>query len=490
MIGTTGPRTPRWSLGLSWLSFLVPPAFLAVCWCLQPDDRLGDPDVKPPLGRLLYDDYDPACRALRGLNASLGRTAGRLDEPEWFKRGVFAQALDLSRSFDPVRPELLAVSVFSPQMSCPGNLPWAALYRGSHPDRYFLEYPHTALLMFRLAYAAGNRVDPALVPAAVRDGDFHNLVTHEPRDGEEKQLWRHLRRAIRFHAALGTVCLLAMMAVLFWGCEPAERLSNPVWLAVLPATLYFAVHRFDVVPALLTALSLACLARRRVIASGALLATAVMIKVYPVLLAPLILRYLSAERRPLLLWTAAGGVTAAALLAPPLLLSGWEATVAPYRFQLSRAPEGWTLYGCVLPWFLAEGLLGSAFRNGVALLALLALCWRRPADLTGLRRRGAVVLLLFVSLQVFYSPQWIIWFTPFLVPLAGRNRSVLWLTVALDLLTYNSFPVVFDLPADPGTEVLRAELIWARAAVCAALVWVLLRAESAPREPGAPPPAD
>ena len=35
--------------------------------------------------------------------------------------------------------------------------------------------------------------------------------------------------------------------------------------------------------------------------------------------------------------------------------------------------------------------------------------------------------MVFVALQVFYSPQWIIWFCPLLVPLARLQSSVGWL---------------------------------------------------------------
>jgi hypothetical protein len=437
----------------SWLPFLVPAVYVGVVFWFQPPDRLGELAVDPRLGRLIYDDYDPAARALRGLNDSLGRRAGRLDEPRWLTESEFCQQLDA-----PAEPDAF--------------------------DRpYFLEYPHTALWMFRLGYDLGNRVAPDLVPPAVRDGDFHNLVGHPPHNEAEQQLWRHLRRAIQLYAVFGACCLVGLVAVLRHGYQPGELYTFSLLLLILPATLYFAVNRYDVVPALLTALSLACLGRRHLVASAAFLAAATMIKVYPVLLAPLVMRYLSAERRPALVWTAAYGATAALLLALPLLLYGWQTTLAPYRFQLSRQPEGWTLYGYVLPWFLAQGTIGSAFRNGVVLLAVVALCWHRPADLTGLLRRGAVVLLLFVSLQVFYSPQWIIWFSPFLVPLAARSRPILWLTIALDLVTYNSFPVVYDLPSGPGEELLRAELIYARAVICTGLVWMLLRAEFGRSQP-------
>jgi hypothetical protein len=64
-------------------------------------------------------------------------------------------------------------------------------------------------------------------------------------------------------------------------------------------------------------------------------------------------------------------------------------------------------------------------------------------DLASLLRRGALVLLVFTSLAVFYSPQWIIWFAPLLLPLVGRDRRIGWGVASLDLLTYLTFPLWF-----------------------------------------------
>lgn len=473
---------PRSSFLVSCLCFLVPLVYLGVLFWLMPADRLVDrrkPDgVDPWVARLLFDDYDAAARALRGLNASLGRTPGLPDDPPWLHDEDFRGRMALG----PVRPEYLASLAVAPQASFPGNLPWAALFQCTQPDPpYFLEYPHTALVLFRMGYLFGNEVDPAHVPPAVRDGRFHNLAQYAPRTDDERQLWRHLRRAIQFYAVLGAVCLLALMVVVRVGYEPGGNLSGPIVLLVLPATLYFSVQRFDVVPALLMALSLFCLGRRWVVASAFFLGAATMVKVYPVLLTPLVLRFLFDRHRPrpALAWALVYGGTIGAFLLPSLLLSGWEATWAPYRWQTSRWPEfGWTFYEWLLPPRLAgNDPLGRWFRQGTVILTVLALMWRRPAGLDGVLRRGAVVLIVFVSLQVFYSAQWIVWYTPLLVPLARRQRAVFWLTLALDLATYNTFPVVFDLNASLEADFLRVELIYVRAAICAALVWVLLRAE-------------
>ena len=274
--------------------------------------------------------------------------------------------------------------------------------------------------------------------------------------------------------AIGLACLIALMLVIRSGYEPGARVSGSILLLLLPATLYFSANRFDVVPALFVALGLACLGRDRVVASGLLLGVATMVKVYPALAAPFVVRYLIVNRRRAFTWVGAFGSVMLVIGAWTVTTNGWEAALAPYRVQLGRPLDAFTFYGYLLPtgWG-ANSPAASAFRTGVVLLVLAVLAWSRPTDLTSVLRRSAIVLIVFVSLQVFYSPQWVVWLAPFLVPLASKDRSVLWLVIAWDVVTYLTFPVAFDLRAGD----LMTALVYARAAVVAALVLTLVRAE-------------
>src|SRR5438552_660490 len=101
---------------ISWAPFLVPPLYLALIFSLQPANRLAHGD--PWLGRLFYDDYDIAAYLLRSLNAERGRKAGG-DEPAMVEAPQFVKELDST---------------------------------AKRQDRYFLEYPHAALLLFRLHF--------------------------------------------------------------------------------------------------------------------------------------------------------------------------------------------------------------------------------------------------------------------------------------------------------------------------------------------------
>jgi hypothetical protein len=428
--------------------FIAPLVYLAVIFWLQPADHLGDPDVAPDLGRAFYDDYDLTAFALRGLNASLGRPAGRLNEPAGQGQEQFAEALKGKATPD----------------------------AGDSP--YYLEYPHAALLLFRLPYWFPPPVRDLDIAPTVGDAVQHDVVEHEPQTDAERALWRKFRQASRFYGIFGIGCLLALMMVLRWGYEPGLGHVAPLTLLLLPASLYFTANRFDMAPALLTALGLACLGRQRLTASGVLFGVATLVKVYPALVAPLVIRYLSGNRRQAAVWSLAFGLTLAGLLASTVWQVGWEAALAPYRIQLSRTLGILTFFGAVFPLSWADNtLMGRAIRLGSVVVIILFLTWSKPANLDSLLRRMALVLVVFVSFQVFYSPQWILWLMPLLVPLAGRQRSMVFVVTGLDLVTYLTFPLVFDLGNSPYQEEMFTILIYVRAFLLAALVGILLREE-------------
>ncbi len=417
-----------------WGPFLVPPLYLALILWLQPADHLGlTPDKAPWLNRSVYDDWDLTAMALRGLNASLGRTAGRADDPK--RDDAFGAKLDEPLPLQP---------------------------------RYYLEYPHAALVLFRVPYWLEPMPQP---PAVVCDGWFGNIVEHRPRNDRERQIWSHFRRVTRTYLVMMCLCTLLLMAVVRAGYERGGGLACPVVLLILPAALYFSLNRFDVVLALLTALGFACLGRRHHVLSGLLFGVATAIKVYPALLVPLVLAFLWPRRRDALSWLVAYAAAVAACFVPPLVLDGWAAVWQPFHFQLNRPPMGLTVYGHLLPERLQEDdLIGRGFRLGSVVLVVLLLVWRRPPDLTSVLRRGAIAVTVFIALPIFYSPQWIVWLLPLLAPLAARQRAVFWLLVALDAVVYVTFPL--------GGLLIPAEIIIdTRCAIILGLIGVLAWSE-------------
>src|SRR5262249_40161761 len=83
------------------------------------------------------------------------------------------------------------------------------------------------------------------------------------------------------------------------------------------------------------------------------------------------------------------------------------------------------------------------FRLGALGVTATALLYTPIPDLTSLLRRSAVLLLVFVSLAVFFSPQWIVWFVPLLAPLVRTDRRLARSVISLDLIMYLTFPIWF-----------------------------------------------
>jgi hypothetical protein len=423
---------PIWNWFAVAATLLAPIAYLVAIFVWHSPERMTGENR-------FYDDLDMTALAQRGWNAHLGRIPGYLPEAPIVSREEFADALDL-------------------------HLP---LKR-----RSFLEYPLSTTLLFRIPFEL--HATPADVPTALLDGHYANVVMHEPRDDRQRQLWAEILFAIASYRVLMTIALLAFAAILLVGYEPGQGVIYPGLVLALPPVLYFAVNRFDMLPVLLSAASLACLGRKRYLGSAVCLALAVLLKMYPLLLAPLVLRYLWSRPsdRPALNRWLFGFVAAMALfLLPPLLMWGMEAVLAPYSYQLGRAPFLWTIYGYLVPERLEwNDLFGSGFRAGTLILVEAALLWRPIGDMRSLLRRAAIIVVVFINLSIFYSPQWILWLLPFLIPLARDEPSFGWLMAILACVTYVNWPT---MPRQPWMDFV----VYLRFATYAVLLFVLIREE-------------
>ncbi len=244
---------------------------------------------------------------------------------------------------------------------------------------------------------------------------------------------------------------------------------SPWWLLLLslPAGVYFTLNRFECLVILPMLAALLALHRGRNRWAGALLGLAVGVKFFPIVLLPLFL--LAAARGADRRWFRSPFVlpflatTAVAYGVPALL---WRAdTLVPILLQLGRQPNvGSTLFALLAPFRLGPNhpvalTLQVAFSLIAAFAAIVALLPKLPepgasrtADLAG---RSAAVLLVGVLGNAFFSPQFLLWFLPLLL-LAPVARSVRWagMLVALDLVTYAWFPLVFDAagPTGPWSE--------------------------------------
>ena len=433
----------------TWIRLL--PLLVPVAWCgvllafMRPDALKARSEIPIEIKWLVYDETDLGALVIRGANAHMGRLPGRQDEP---LRDT---------------PEDLAARLNGPPQA--------------YSDRYYLEYPTATLVVFQLGYWLQPSDGPA-IPPVVADAEQYAVAHFVPQTDNERKIWGRLRTAARVLVMVMAAALLGLMLVIGRGYQPTSGPAPPVWLAALPGAVFFSLNRFDVVPTLATALGFACLGRGRPGWSGAFMAVGVLLKVYPVLFVPILLRYLGPARGG---WWLAGFVaTVLAGVGISWATLGWEPTIRPVLVQLSRPLEetSWTLYGRVLPLELGHW---KWVRLGFLTAIVLAAAATRPADLTSVLRRCGVVLTVFVALAVFWSPQWVVWFLPILIPLATRRRWIIVVAVGLDLANYFSFPILFwilwirleewSLPS------VATIMIYVRATLWAGLVIGLLRDE-------------
>ena len=401
----------------------VPILAFAYWLSVQPHDRMAFEYSELQWQWLVYDPYDLSAMALRGMNAEMGRSAGA-----------------------PVMPQHISAPYFSRFIETPRPL----------KPRYFLEYPHAVLLLFRVGYWIQPEWHDTPIPPGMPDCSYHNIAMHIPENEDQIAIWRCFVVATRFYVGVMVLAWIMLMAVLEWGYGQGTDLAGGSLLLLLPGSMFFTLNRFDILPALLTALSFACLGRRRVIGAGLFLGMATVVKVYPILFVPLLLRYLWPDRRLVLQFVLAYVAANFLSLAPALFGDDWQAIAGPYLYQLTRPPErGLTIYGCILPDYLAQGLPGMTFRMG-ALALVMGLVLATPIpSLNSLLRRCALVLIVFVSFAVFYSPQWLLWFAPLLLPLVGRNRRIGGSIIALDIVTYLTFPFWFFTLPDVIVEIAK-----------------------------------
>lgn len=204
---------------------------------------------------------------------------------------------------------------------------------------------------------------------------------------------------------------------------PAERCWLLWCCPLVPVLLANAVHVEAVLVPLLFGALWAALAGRGP-AAGALLGLAAGVKVWPLLLAPLLARAL--PRRSLAGAGAALAVTAGSSLAPLLAtLGGADAGLAAYA-------RGWLVNNAPFAW--VEALLGLALatpgqvlRPVVALMAgMVALGAALPAPSGGkeLVARAMLVATVTFYLSPAQYPWYAMWFMPFAALLAFRPLLV------------------------------------------------------------------
>ena len=262
--------------------------------------------------------------------------------------------------------------------------------------------------------------------------------------------------------ALGFVSLNALMYALLFGIM-ASLLEKEGFSAfrllffLLPAFLYFSIWRFDILPAVLSAGALLAAKKKSPAPAFLLLFAAVTVKWYAALFFPAFFIYfvlLGGKEVPIkrlkiaLLWTAGA---AAALVVVMAAFAGFNALSEPILFHLSRDFENGSVGSALLIGLRTLGIDRPVLHAGMAKLFFFAqfaagipVVWKEhPRDFRSLARSCVFVLIPFIALGLIFSPQWIVWLTPLLLLVADRTE--LRLLVALDMVIFLQFPVLFGI---------------------------------------------
>jgi uncharacterized membrane protein len=296
-----------------------------------------------------------------------------------------------------------------------------------------------------------------------------------------------------------------LIALVIWQIRGlrAAGLALALYTLLVAISAPLLPWRYDLFPALLTALALLCLVRQRPGWAGIWLGLGVAAKLYPaVLLLIFGVYYLASKNRPALqrFMLGSAGTLAATLLPFVLLAPGPLLEFLRYHelrgLQIESLPAGAIVLGHVLGITPARlefnygalhlaSPLASAVLSWLPLIfivllgAVLASClarFREEQALNGHVTRESLVaysvaaLLVFIVTNKVFSPQYVIWLLPFAPLLRLRQASVL---LAICTLTIMLFP--FDYDHLLSMELLPVLLLNIRnLLVVALLIWLLV----------------
>lgn len=315
---------------------------------------------------------------------------------------------------------------------------------GQMPYRDFpLEYPPFALFPFAL---------PRVILLC------HRLLF-------STYLWAFLIESVVFSTILAVV-LWKLARRHHFPLSPSTALA--VYAALAISVSLMLPWRYDLFPALLTALALAAVLGKRPAIAGLCLGLAIAAKLYPAVLLPVFALYYLADQRPkelLPLLVACGGAIVLCVLPfvtlpPDVFLSflkyhelrGLEIESLPagiilLSHALGRTPAG-VVYNYGALHLVAPGaaqtirLLPALF---LALYSLLLLRCRN--EFQNARRAGGippellvrflmVALLTFIVTNKVFSPQYVLWLLPFAPLLRPRQAAVVLLVFVLTTIDY------------------------------------------------------
>jgi len=256
-----------------------------------------------------------------------------------------------------------------------------------------------------------------------------------------------------------------------------------IYTAIIIAIGPIIIFRFDLIPAVLTLAAIFAFSDRKYWLAWALLAVAVMTKIYPVVIAPVFLLYhLSRKQYRAVGWGVASfGITLAVIAAAGLILSPsgfWNSfTLQAHRgLHVESVYASFVLVGESLGLTTVDirttgptPLSVDAVSSQATILAqiaplfivaiLLFIYWRfyrrqqtdTPAsggrtEISGVLNYSFLAVLGFMLTSSVFSPQFLLWLCP-LIPLVigQRWRHTTWIIfIAASIITYYIYPLHYN----------------------------------------------
>jgi len=257
-----------------------------------------------------------------------------------------------------------------------------------------------------------------------------------------------------------TLCFIALVIVSQKLLAKLGRSNLRLLLLLLPAVLYFSFNRFDIVVVLLVQLSLYFLISKKYLWAFGIIACAVLVKWYPLLLVPLYWYYMyntvdNHQKKYV------ATKTIFVFVAPLIFVLGISFFIdgihsfQPYAFHGSRPAGVGSLYHTLVQQLFPG--TGESTDNAIGFNIFLLLQISVPLASFILpnyfKKRlqkpeqliywSVLAILCFFLFSRFFSPQWIVWLMPLLALVAKEWKEVL-LVIVFDVFIFISFPVLWQ----------------------------------------------
>lgn len=241
----------------------------------------------------------------------------------------------------------------------------------------------------------------------------------------------------------------------------AKEKLKYIYFLLLPAPLYFALNRFDVLPATICTLTLFMVNKEKWGYAAVLLALGTFTKWYPALLLfPILIYMQKTNPKPerILKFLILFFATSFLIVLPTYLSGGMNAILAPYLFHNNRGAEILSLPGLIevilleLTSIHLEQVLNIIFLL-LQIIAIPFLFFTRLNTFEKLLNWCLLIITLYILFARIYSPQWILWVFPLLI-ISSRDKIDIGLIWIYGIVTYIGFPLIFDIFGNPSLQMI------------------------------------